>query len=152
MKCKGCCNAELQEIMPKNIVPFEQLQDIIFKAKNQYAIEGVTLLGGEPTLQKGLAELCKYIHSIDLTVILFTGKLYENLSKNILSHIDLLVDGKFEIDKLDDKRNMVGSTNQRIICTSDKYKDKLDWFTSRRIKQVELNFNNNNLFINGDVL
>ncbi len=152
INCVGCCNKKLQTFEPKHIIEFDSLKAIISEANSLYEIEGVTLLGGEPIMQQGLSELCKYIQSIDLSVILFTGMQYEDLTSELLENIDIVIDGKFEIDKIDASRNMIGSTNQRIICVSEKYKDKLDWFNVKREKHVEINFSKSGLFRNGDVL
>ena len=42
--------------------------------------------------------------------------------KDLLNSIDVLVDGKFEIDKKDDKLKFRGSSNQRIINVPESLK------------------------------
>ncbi|MFA6336213.1 MAG: 4Fe-4S cluster-binding domain-containing protein, partial [Bacteroidales bacterium] len=71
--CQGCCNPELQEMKQAHIMSLQEIIDIAQKSKEENAMEGVTFLGGEPTLQKHLAELSNELHNVDLGVILFTG-------------------------------------------------------------------------------
>lgn len=148
--CDGCCNPELQEIKAAHIITVQEVVNIAIDSKKENGIEGVTFLGGEPTLQEGLVSLAKALAMEDIGTILFTGKRHDNLSDDIKSAMDLIVDGKFEANLIDKNRNLVGSTNQHIIYVTDRYKNCQDWFMSVREKKVEMNFNNS-LFINGDV-
>ena len=149
--CKECCNPELQEIKVAHIITVKEVVDIAIKSKTDNGIEGVTFLGGEPTMQEGLVCLSKALSMVDLGTILFTGKQYDSLSEDIRSYMDLIVDGKFEVELIDDERNLVGSKNQKIIYLTDRYKECQDWFTSVRNKKVEMNLSDT-LFINGDVV
>ena len=64
IKCKECCNPELQEMKPAHIMTLEAILDIAKKSKIDNGIEGVTFLGGEPTLQSHLIDLApvSYTH------------------------------------------------------------------------------------------
>lgn len=148
--CKGCCNPELQEIKIAHIITVQEVIDIAITSKKENGIEGVTFLGGEPTMQKGLACLAKALSMENLGTILFTGKEYESLSKELTSSMDMIIDGKFEAELIDEDRNLIGSKNQQIIYITDRYKNCHDWFMSVRAKKVEMNFSDA-LFINGDV-
>ncbi|MDR1654345.1 MAG: radical SAM protein [Prevotellaceae bacterium] len=150
-QCAGCCNPELFPFVPANIVSLGNLLEIITNAKQKFDIEGVTYLGGEPTLQHGLAKLSKEIQSYGLGVILFTGKQYEELPQELIGSVDLIIDGGFEKDNPDNERNLIGSKNQRIICVTDRYRDSLDWFYVPRPKREEINVTEN-LVITGDVI
>ena len=62
--CKGCCNFELQELKPNHIVSMQKLINIVSEAKKEYDIEGITLSGGEPSLQMNLKEFNDEIHKL----------------------------------------------------------------------------------------
>jgi anaerobic ribonucleoside-triphosphate reductase activating protein len=150
-QCEGCCNPELFSLTPAHIVSLDKLLEIIENAKQTFDIEGITYLGGEPTLQQGLAELSKEIKALGLGVILFTGKQYAELPKELIDNVDLIIDGGFEKDNPDNKRNLIGSKNQRNICVTDRYMDCLDWFYKPRNKWEEINVTEK-LVITGDVI
>lgn len=149
--CEGCCNPELQEIKVSHLMTVQDVVDIAVKSKNENGIEGVTFLGGEPTLQEGLLCLAQALAQVDLGTILFTGRKYENLSDGIKENMDLIVDGRYEAELFDDERNLVGSKNQQIIYLSDRYKKCQNWFIKTREKKIEINIGNM-LFVNGDVI
>ena len=87
--------------------------------------QGLTLLGGEPFLNTGVClSLVKalrqaYGHTKD--VWSWTGYTWEELMQEtedkleLLSLIDILVDGRFELAKKDLTLQFRGSSNQRII-------------------------------------
>ncbi len=149
--CEGCCNPELQEIKVSHLMTVQDVVDIAVKSKNENGIEGVTFLGGEPTLQEGLLCLAQALAQVDLGTILFTGRKYEDLSEDIITNMDLIVDGRYEAELFDDERNLVGSKNQQIIYITDRYKACLNWFMNAREKKVEINIGST-LFVNGDVI
>lgn len=151
IQCKECCNPNLFAFKQANIVSLEELIEIIIRAKNNFGIEGVTYLGGEPTLQQGLSELSKRLKQLDIGVVLFTGKLYEDLPKDLIESTDLIIDGKFEKDNLDNERNLIGSKNQKLNCVTNRYINSLNWFFTPRSKNVEINVSEN-LIISGDVI
>ncbi len=151
IQCKECCNPELFIFKKANFVSLEELIEIVIEAKRKYKIEGVTYLGGEPTLQIGLSELSKRLKKLDIGILLFTGNLYEDLPNELIDNVDLVVDGKFKKDNLDNKRNLIGSKNQRLICVSERYKNDIGWFYLPRVKNGEINLSND-LIITGDVI
>ncbi len=108
--------------------------DYLFdKIKSQNDIEGITLLGGEPFEQaEELADLCERVKSLGLSVVCFTGytidelKLKKSQSVNdLISNIDVLIDGGFEQDKFDLSRPWTGSSNQRYIFLTDFYNQEI---------------------------
>ena len=135
--------------MSKNILSLEELIAIITEAKEKFAIEGVTYSGGEPTLQQSLPHLTEEIHKLGLGVISFTGRSYESV-KEILLGCDAVLDGAYEADKQEAKRRILGSTNQRILCLTDRYKDCIeDWFARNDSKLIEVNIGDA-IVANGD--
>ena len=148
-KCAGCCNPELFEVKPAHILSLDEVLKIIVDAKDNFKIEGVTYLGGEPTLQNGLLKLSKEIKKLGLGVILLTGNKFESLDIDLISAVDLIIDGQFEIDKPDNDRNLIGSTNQNIIFITERYKNFKNWFYDYRPKRIEINIGTE-LFLTGD--
>ncbi len=149
--CPGCCNPELQEMKQAHIMSLQEIISIVKKSKEENAIEGVTFLGGEPTLQKHLAELSNELHNVGLGVILFTGYKIKHLKEALVSSVDLIIDGQFIESKADKLRNLVGSTNQTFNHVSNRYINDMGWFMSTRNLQVEVNVLNDFL-ITGDVV
>ena len=50
------------------------------------------------------------------TIWLYTGSLWEEIQhEEILHYLDVLVDGEFQVDKLDVGLKWKGSSNQRVI-------------------------------------
>lgn len=149
--CPGCCNPELQEMKTAHIMSLEEIVSVAKKSKQENSIEGVTYLGGEPTLQKYLAELSNELHKIGLGVIMFTGYKVKQLKKQLIDSIDLIVDGQFIEKKLDKNRNLVGSKNQTFIHISNRYLNDMIWFMKKRDLQVDVNVSGE-LLVTGDVI
>ena len=148
--CRGCCNPDYRPIVPKHILALDELIEIISQAQKEFGIEGVTYLGGEPTLQQGLPLLTSDIKNIGLGVIAFTGRKYEDV-REILLGCDMVLDGEYVAALNDKERKLVGSTNQRILLLTERYKEVTDWFRSSGTKNVEINVGNKIEF-NGDVI
>jgi anaerobic ribonucleoside-triphosphate reductase activating protein len=86
-----------------------------------------------------------------LGIILFTGRQMEELPKELVDIVDLIIDGDFEENNIDMERNLVGSKNQRLIFITDRYKELTDWFFVLRPKRGEINISDT-LFLSGDKL
>lgn len=123
-RCKGCFQPETWDFSYGE--PFtSQTQSELIEALSPPYISGLTILGGdpfEPSNQKGLIELLREVRRKfpEKTVWMYTGYTYENLpqtdiTQEILSLTDVLVDGKFEEDKKDLSLRFRGSSNQRVI-------------------------------------
>jgi anaerobic ribonucleoside-triphosphate reductase activating protein len=95
-------------------------------------IEGVTFLGGEPFDQPGeLGLAAGLIRGLGLSVMTFTGFYLKDLEVSddagvakLLAETDLLVDGPFVQDLLDQSRPWLGSGNQNFHFLSDRYSAK----------------------------
>ena len=148
-RCVGCCNPELFEFKPAHILSLDETLKIIIDAKDRFGIEGVTYLGGEPSLQNGLSELSLEIKKAGLGVILLTGRKAEELDDELRMAVDLVIDGGFEVDKPDNTRNLMGSTNQNLVFITDRYMPFENWFYDRRPKHMEINVGEG-LYMTGD--
>lgn len=121
--CKGCFNTELQDFNYGNKWTKEIEDEFISQVKNSNIV-GVNILGGEPMDQikdESLLKLLKRIkEETEKSIWLWSGYLYEDIiscdKKNeILSYVDVLIDGRFEEDKRNISLKYRGSSNQRII-------------------------------------
>ena len=126
----------------------DELITVIKDAKDKHGIEGVTHSGGEPSLQQNLPELTKAIHALGLGIISFTGHLYERVRER-LAGCDMVLDGAFDESKPETNRRILGSTNQRILCLTDRYESSVDWFLTPSAKSIEINVSGS-IFANGD--
>lgn len=151
LNCKNCCNPQLQDIRPNHILSLEELVLIAKKSKQENGIEGITYLGGEPTLQRHLDVLSNDFHKLDLGVILFTGYKIEQLAESLVTSVDLVIDGQFIVKEIDQNRNLVGSTNQTFKHVSNRYIKSMDWFMNKRDLHVDIHISGD-LLITGDVL
>ena len=147
--CKGCCNKASQPLKPANIISLEDLLKIIRKSKIENKIEGITLSGGEPLLQTGLVKLLEEVKNLELGIILFTGYQLNEIEDNLKSQCDIIIDGYFDEQKIDNDRALVGSLNQNINYISDRYTNEKDWFYKKKNLIEEINVGNDIIF-NGD--
>jgi len=128
IRCKGCI---YPQSWPKGNNLIFYIDDIADRILNGPEIEGVTFSGGEPFDQaEPLAVLGSILKEEDLSVVTFTGNIYEDiiLSQNInwyilLSITDILIDGPYLKEKADISRLWVGSSNQRYHFLTDRYKN-----------------------------
>lgn len=122
--CKGCYNKIAQNFA----YGFEyttELEDTIIEDLRQPYVQGLTLLGGEPFLNTQVAiPLAKRIRSEygeTKDIWSWTGYTWQELMQEsndkleLLSLLDILVDGRFELAKKDLTLQFRGSSNQRII-------------------------------------
>ena len=117
--CLGCQNPETHDMNSGMIVDIDEIKMKLKKLKYQ---SGITLSGGDPFFQPEAAlEIAKFAQGIGLNVWAYTGFTYEALlngDKNrveLLKYVDVLVDGKFMLDKKSLNCKFRGSTNQRLI-------------------------------------
>lgn len=148
INCEGCCNKDLQPLIPNHIVSFEKLIDIVKDAKDKFNIEGITLSGGEPSLQLSLKEFNEEVHKLGLGIIMFSGKEKSQLNQDLVDSVDLLIDGPFIKSKQDNKRVLLGSTNKSLNFITDRYVGEKEYFNNpTSIEEVTVD---NYIFINGD--
>ena len=133
--CEGCFNSEAWDFNYGNDFTEDTIQEII-EAMNHDYITGLSLLGGEPfelINQKGLLPLLKKVKEVypEKTIWAYSGFLYDELkemdypeTKEILSLIDVLVDGKFVESLKDPNLYFRGSSNQRVIDMKKTLKSK----------------------------
>lgn len=128
IRCEGCGVPWTWSEKNGRTIGVEELFYQIKVSKEENGIEGVTFLGGEPFDQaEALGKLARMVKNIGLTVMTFSGYLYEDLKnredcQGLLAATDLLIDGPFVKEKLDLSRPWIGSSNQRYHFLTSAYK------------------------------
>ena len=135
-------------MIPNHIVDFDKLVEIVKEARDNFGIEGVTLSGGEPSLQKGLMDFNKAIHGLGLGIIMFSGRSKDALNPELVNSVDLLIDGPFIESELDTDRVLLGSKNKNLTFITDRYESEADYFNNPvSIEEITAE---DYIFINGD--
>ena len=123
--CKGCFNPETWDFDYGR--PFtRETEDEIIEALRPSWIQGLSILGGEPTEEENAAVLIPFLKRVravlpDKDIWLYSGYTYEVLrDKEILTLADVLVDGPFLLEQKDAGLAFRGSRNQRIIDLKEK--------------------------------
>lgn len=130
-RCEDCHNPQTHDMNGGKI---EKIDNIVEDIKKNPLLRGITLSGGEPFVQA--KKLVKLLSKIDLNrynIIAYTGFEYEYLLKNsneencfieLLSMIDILIDGRFEKTLKSSEAKFRGSINQRSIDVKKSLKEK----------------------------
>lgn len=121
--CEGCYNQATWNF--RYCSPYtKELEERIMADLSQSYVQGLTLLGGEPFLNTGVAlPLVKRIRAElpEKDIWSWTGYTWEELLQEdetkleLLRNIDILVDGRFKLSKKNLLLQFRGSSNQRII-------------------------------------
>lgn len=115
--CSGCQNQEYWSDKGS-----KYSIDIIVEKLYENPLTDITISGGDGlTIQyENTVELCKRLKNRgNKNIWLYTGYTYEELfgigKTDIFQYIDVLVDGRFEIENRNVALKFIGSTNQRKI-------------------------------------
>lgn len=131
--CKGCFNSEAWDFNYGNDFTEDTKKEIIEALDKDY-ICGLSFLGGEPMEQLNQPTVLDLIKAVreklpTKTIWLYSGFTFEEIKKmknkeamEIMSNIDVLVDGKFMIDLYDPRLFFRGSSNQRVIDMKETLK------------------------------
>ncbi len=135
-RCRGCISPDAQPMQGGTLVPISVLLSEIIDAAD---VEGITISGGEPFLQQNA--LCELIDQVrqdrDIGVIVYTGMLYSEVANTpLLQRCDLLIDGEY-IEELNDDRSLRGSSNQNVVCITDRYRDIVDSYYGCPGRKIE---------------
>ena len=127
--------------------------EMLLTIEDEFGIEGITLLGGEPTEQAVPATaLAIAARHMGLSVLMFTGRLLEEIRADpqltpLIENIDLLVDGPFNNDRIETIRRWIGSSNQRLHVLSNRVvADDPRWYGSNT---MEIRLIGGRVYVNG---
>lgn len=135
--CEGCFQAQTQDFEYGK--PYtKQTEEEVIEALKDPHIQGLTILGGEPfepenqevivTLlrrvkkelpEKDIWSWTGYVYDKDL---IEGGKKHTQYTDEILSYLDILVDGPFMIQKRNLALSFRGSENQRVLNMKETLK------------------------------
>ena len=136
--CKDCFNPETWNF--NYGTPYtKETEDYIIQLLKADYIKGITLLGGEPMEEVNQKELVNLLRSIKTelpnkdiwcytgytydTDLKQGGKAYYQYTDEILSYLDVLVDGEFKTDLKNLSLKFRGSSNQRVIDVKKSLKE-----------------------------
>lgn len=130
LRCtKRCLSPHLLSPEGGHRFPVQQVVKAIQGVCSTREVEGITVLGGEPTDQaEALAPLLRDVRTLGLSTMLYTGHTLDVLQKAdipgvsaLLDATDILVDGPFLEEQYDDYLAWRGSRNQTIHLLSSRY-------------------------------
>ena len=117
--CPGCHNPETWEFGCGTVLPVEAVVEIV---QSNPLCRGVTFSGGEPFAQpEAFARLARLLKSKGYEVASYSGFTFEELLNGsqaqleLLSSIDILIDGRFLLAQKSLEIPFRGSRNQRIL-------------------------------------
>ncbi|SFU40536.1 anaerobic ribonucleoside-triphosphate reductase activating protein [Clostridium sp. DSM 8431] len=120
--CEGCFNQDTHDFDGGEE---KDMDELISDVLSNPFLKGVTFSGGDPFERaEEFAYMAEAFKKHNLNVWSYTGYTYEYIIENIdkrpgwrklMENLDVLVDGKFEMDKMVDGLKFRGSSNQRII-------------------------------------
>ena len=130
-RCEGCFQPETWDFSYGEELT-DKVVDEIIESLNPYYVNGLTLLGGEPFEPKNQPALTELLRRVkaeapDKNIWCFTGFTLDGeltaegayprteYTDEMLSMIDVLVDGRFVISLKDISLRFRGSRNQRVI-------------------------------------
>lgn len=129
--CPGCYNKKIQNFN-YGIDYTEKLENQIISDLGVDYCQGLTLLGGEPMLNTTiLIPLCQKVrrtYGVSKDIWIWTGYTWEELlresddKRELLSLVDILVDGRYIQERRDLSLRFCGSDNQRIIKVAESIK------------------------------
>lgn len=132
--CKGCFNPETWNFnYGDDFTP--EVEDRILEAMKPAYIKGFSLLGGEPFEPQNQEVLLPFLRRVkaaypDKTIWCYSGYDFEKdmltgnlgpweVTHEMLTLIDVLVDGEFVLEKKNPNLRFRGSENQRVIRVAD---------------------------------
>lgn len=136
--CKGCFNPETWDFNYGKPFTVQVEEEILSALKHDY-IEGFSLLGGEPFEVENQRSLLPFVKRVKTrfpqkSIWCYSGYLFDRdltgksmvnceCTAELLSYIDIMIDGEFIEDKKNLNIKFRGSENQRIIDVQKSLKE-----------------------------
>lgn len=125
--CKNCFNPETHDFNGGKEFTEETINQILDLCSKEY-IAGLSILGGDPMHNKNIEGTTLLAKRFKETypkkdIWLWTGFLFEDIKKKeVLSYLDVLVDGQYVDELRDPNLKWKGSSNQRVIQVKESLK------------------------------
>ena len=132
-RCKGCHNPESWNPKAGKPLTQEVLEQIVQEINANPLLDGVTFSGGDPFYnpEEFLPVLKEVSQRTGMNIWCYTGYTYEkdlmqggkvhtSFTEEMLSYIDILVDGRFIEAQKDITLKFRGSANQRILNLNER--------------------------------
>jgi len=139
--CRGCFNSEIWDYESGKRWT-EEVEKRFLELVGRKYIKRITFVGGDPLCDNNALDVYALIKKIreiypDKKIWIYTGYTWEEIFINqntddaslaeicrqkAVANCDILIDGRFEIDKKDLSLAFRGSTNQRIIDVKESMK------------------------------
>ena len=126
--CRGCHNPESWNPASGHPLTREKIEEFIEAINSNPLLDGITFSGGDPfySPEDFLPLIKEFSERTGQNIWCYTGYLFDKdvldkmckeseVTKEIVSYLDIVVDGEFMIDRKNLKINFRGSDNQRII-------------------------------------
>ena len=128
--CKNCFNSELWDL-DRGEIWTDDTTDYLISLVKSSNISRVSFLGGEPLLDRNIDELKRILKRLreefpKIQIWVYSGYTYEQIKdrnlNDLLSYIDILVDGRYVDELRDYTLKFRGSSNQRVIDVQNTIK------------------------------
>lgn len=116
--CRGCFNQKAWSYSYGKPFTHENVEQVL-KDLSRPFVKGLTILGGEPLDPqniynvKNLIEKVRAVYGSSKDIMVYTGYTFEEVPLYIKNLVDIIVDGKYEINNPTTKP-FRGSDNQRL--------------------------------------
>ena len=124
--CQGCQNPITWDV--GGGLPFDEAaEDELFEALGKSHISGITFSGGDPLHPFNRSEVARLISKSkelypNKTVWLYTGFNWEDIQDcEEIKQCDVIAEGRFVEELLDNNLHWVGSSNQRVIDVQETF-------------------------------
>ena len=149
LRCPGCFNSKAWDFNGGKEWTYE-IEEEFLKLIDRPYIKRISILGGEPLADENVSDVLGLVNKIrflfpNKSIWLYSGYTWENIMyarmphpqhhtrkeflywnqrNEIISMVDILVDGRFEEEKKDLSLAFRGSSNQRIISVQESLQQK----------------------------
>ncbi len=128
-RCLGCHNPETWSYEGGNEIDRDVLVEEIIEAIAAHGVQrNFSVLGGEPLDEVNREDTMYILKKVkekypSIETIVWTGYTFEDVcffDENILTHVDLIIEGEYRQEERDITLKLRGSRNQRIFKQTNK--------------------------------